>query len=132
MTSVGYNHEPASAPILTGKDRYGIASAIISILAGSMVVMTPVFYMLLIIFLSQSEGWGVGVDYQIMFTDFGFWSRALLTGFGYSGILLFSAAIVALVGLFHPSKPRKLSRIMLRLTSLLFALSAVAFILTLP
>ena len=114
------------------RDRYGVASVILSILAASLVIMTPVFYMLLIVFLGQSEGWGVGISYQTMFLDFGFWSRALLTGFGYSGFLLFIASIVALVGLFHPNKSRRLSRIMLRLTSILFALSAIAFVLTLP
>lgn len=132
MTSESYTFEPAPVPELKTRDRYGVASIILSILALSLVIMTPVFYMLLIVFLGQSEGWGVGTSYQLMFTDFGFWSRALLTGFGYSGILLLSAAITALVGLFHPSKSRRLSRIMLRVTSLLFALSSVAFILTLP
>ena len=116
------------------KDWAGIVSFILGAVGVGVMLLTPVFYMILIVVLSKADGWGVGVDYGLMFSDVGFIGLSLLTGFGYSGFLFFFALIAALRGMLTQSaeRPRKLSKIMLWVSGVITPLAAVAFILTLP
>jgi hypothetical protein len=115
------------------KDVAGYVSASFLTISIGLTLLTPLFYVLLVYFLGERDGWGKGIDYGQIYSDPAFLGLSLLTGFGYSTLTNFIAFICALSGVLRPFERRRvLSRRLLWITGFLTAAGIIAFILTLP
>lgn len=114
------------------KNRAAVVSLVFTIIGGGVMLATPFFYIILVMVLGESQGWGRGADYGQMYADPAFIGLTLLTGFGYAAPALLCGTVAGLVGWLSTVGPKRLAKVMFWVNFGLVVLAIPALLLTLP